>query len=217
MDFKELFKFLETLQKNNSKDWMDENRDWYHKVRDNYKEWLAETDLMLAEIDTEYYPTSPGKALNRINNNLLYHPNKPTYKDHFGAGLDKKPKTSDFYIHLGVEECFLAGGFWRPKSEFLKSIRQAIDYNGEVLNQIIHEENFQKHFGGLMKDERLTNAPKGFTQEHPHIDLLKKKSFVAHQPISRKQVLSPNFQNTIKATYLAMLDFRRYLNKAVTV
>lgn len=217
MNFKDLFQFLEKLQKNNSKDWMDENRDWYHQVRDDYKEWLAETDVLLAEIDPEYYPTTSGKAINRINNNLLYHPNKPTYKDHFGAGLDKKPKTSDFYIHLGVEECFLAGGFWRPKSDFLKSIRQAIDYNGEVLNELIQEKKFIKMFGGLEVDEKLTNAPKGFSKEHPHIDLLKNKSFVALRLLARNEILAPNFQETVKETYLTMLDFRRYLNKAVSV
>lgn len=217
MNFKELFHFLETLQKNNSKDWMDENRDWYHQVRDDYKEWLAETDVLLAEIDPDYYPTTSAKAINRINNNLLYHPNKPTYKDHFGAGLDKKPKTSDFYIHLGVEECFLAGGFWRPKSDFLKSIRQAIDYNGEVLNELIQEKKFKEMFGGLEADEKLTNAPKGFSKEHPHIDLLKNKSFVAFRPLARNEILAPNFQVTVKETYLTMLDFRRYLNKAVSV
>lgn len=217
MNFKELFQFLETLQKNNSKDWMDENRDWYHQVRDDYKLWLAEMDLYLADVDPDYHPTSPAKALNRINNNLLYHPNKPTYKDHFGAGLDKKPKTSDFYIHLGVEECFLAGGFWRPKSDFLKSIRQAIDYNGEVLNELIQEKKFKEMFGGLEADEKLTNAPKGFSKEHPHIDLLKNKSFVAYKTLTRNQILAPNFQEIVKETYLAMLDFRRYLNKAVSV
>lgn len=217
MNFKELFQFLETLQKNNSKDWMDENRDWYHQVRDDYKLWLAEMDLYLVDVDSDYYPTSPAKALNRINNNLLYHPNKPTYKDHFGAGLDKKPKTSDFYIHLGVEECFLAGGFWRPKSDFLKSIRQAIDYNGEVLNELIQEKKFKEMFGGLEADEKLTNAPKGFSKEHPHIDLLKNKSFVAYKTLTRNQILAPNFQEIVKETYLAMLDFRRYLNKAVSV
>lgn len=217
MNFKELFQFLEKLQKNNSKDWMDENRDWYHQVRDDYKSWLAEMDMLLAEVDADYYSTLPGKAINRINNNLLYHPNKPTYKDHFGAGLDKQPGNSDFYIHLGINECFLAGGFYRPKSDHLKSIREAIDYNGERLKEIIQKPSFQKMFGGLEEDERLTNAPKGFSKDHPHINLLKNKSFVAYRPLSRKQITGSNFQEIVKETYLEMLDFRRYLNKAVSV
>ncbi len=217
MDFNALFSFLEQLTKNNSKEWMDEHRNQYEKVRDAYIEWLNAMDMKLAEIDDGYYPTTGKKAINRINNNLLYHPNKPTYKDHFGAGLDKRPKTSDFYIHLGVNECFLAGGFYRPKSELLKSIREAIDYNGEVLQEIIEEPKFQKLFGGLMEDEKLKTSPKGFSQDHKHIELLRHKSFAAHRPITQKQVTSDKFDEIIVETYEAMLKFRRYLNKAVSV
>lgn len=217
MDFKNLFSFLDDLTKNNSKEWMDDNRKTYTNVRDAYIEWLNEMDIKLAEVDNNYYATTGKKAINRINNNLLYHPNKPTYKDHFGAGLDKRPKTSDFYIHLGINECFLAGGFYRPKSDLLKSIRDAIDYNGDVLKGIIEKPTFQDYFGGLMEDEKLKTSPKGYSQDHEHIELLRHKSFAAHRPITKTQVKGEKFDEIVIETYQAMLEFRRYLNKAVSV
>jgi uncharacterized protein (TIGR02453 family) len=217
MDFKNLFSFLDDLSKNNSKEWMDDNRKTYTNVRDAYIEWLNEMDIKLAEIDNNYYATTGKKAINRINNNLLYHPNKPTYKDHFGAGLDKRPKTSDFYIHLGINECFLAGGFYRPKSDLLKSIRDAIDYNGDVLKGIIEKPTFQDYFGGLMEDEKLKTSPKGYSQDHEHIELLRHKSLAAHRPITKTQVKGEKFDEIVIETYQAMLEFRRYLNKAVSV
>lgn len=217
MDFKNLFSFLEDLSKNNSKEWMDDNRKTYTNVRDAYIEWLNEMDIKLAEVDNNYYATTGKKAINRINNNLLYHPNKPTYKDHFGAGLDKRPKTSDFYIHLGINECFLAGGFYRPKSDLLKSIRDAIDYNGDVLKGIIEKPTFQDYFGGLMEDEKLKTSPKGYSQDHEHIELLRHKSLAAHRPITKTQVKGKKFDEIVIETYQAMLEFRRYLNKAVSV
>jgi uncharacterized protein (TIGR02453 family) len=218
MDFKRLFDFLETLQKNNSKDWMDDNRDWYETVKADYVQWLEELDHKLSKIDDNYYSSSGKKAINRINNNLLYHPNKPTYKDHFGAGMDKRPKTGDFYIHLGVEEIFVAGGFYKPKSELLKSIREAIDYNGEEFKDIINSKKFLKHFGGLMKDDdKLKTSPKGFTQDHRHIELLRLKSFAAMKSLSREDVMADDFMDKVIEAYEVMLPFRRYLNKAVTV
>lgn len=218
MDFKNLFDFLETLNKNNSKDWMDEHRDWYESVKADYVQWLEDLDHKLSQIDDNYYSTTGKKAINRINNNLLYHPNKPTYKDHFGAGLDKRPKTGDFYIHLGIDEIFVAGGFYKPKSEHLKSIREAIDYNGDKFKYIINSDTFQKHFGGLMEDEdKLKTSPKGFSQDHKHIELLRLKSFAAMKHFERKDVLSDDFKEKVIETYTAMLPFRRYLNKAVTV
>lgn len=218
MNFERLFDFLESLNKNNSKEWMDDNRNWYETVKADYVEWLEDLDLKLSKIDENYYSSSGKKAINRINNNLLYHPNKPTYKDHFGAGLDKRPKTGDFYIHLGIEDIFVAGGFYKPKSELLKSIREAIDYNGDEFKEIFNSKTFQKHFGGLMEDEdKLKTSPKGFSQDHKHIELLRLKSFAAMKPFKRKEVLSNDFKDQVIETYKAMLPFRRYLNKAVTV
>lgn len=218
MNFERLFDFLEILNKNNSKEWMDEHRSQYETVKADYVNWLEDLDLKLSKIDEDYYSSSGKKAINRINNNLLYHPNKPTYKDHFGAGLDKRPKTGDFYIHLGIDEIFVAGGFYKPKSEYLKSIREAIDYNGDEFKDIINSKTFRNHFGGLMEDVgQLKTAPKGFSQSHKHIDLLRLKSFAAMKPFERKDVLAEDFKNKVIETYRAMLPFRRYLNKAVTV
>lgn len=218
MDFERLFDFLETLNANNSKEWMDENRKEYEYVKADYVKWLEDLDLKLSKLDENYYSSTGKKAINRINNNLLYHPNKPTYKDHFGAGLDKRPKTGDFYIHLGIEEIFVAGGFYKPKPELLKSIREAIDYNGDDFKAIVNSKTFQEHFGGLMEDDdKLKTSPKGFSQEHKHIEFLRLKSFAAMKPFARKDVLSSDFKDKVIETYTAMLPFRRYLNKAVTV
>ena len=53
MSFTGLYEFLRALQKNNSKEWMDDNRKWYHEVRDFYIDWLNQMDLKLAEIDPD--------------------------------------------------------------------------------------------------------------------------------------------------------------------
>lgn len=217
MNFERLFQFLEDLQANNHKDWMDENRKRYHSIRDEYLKWLIQLDVELSDIDSEYYPTPKKKILNRINNNLLYHPQKPTYKDHFGAGLDKRPNTSDFYIHIGLNESFLAGGFYKPKPDKLKSIREAIDYNGEVLKGILNKASFKKTFGNMMQDDMLKTSPKGYDKDHQHIDLLRYKSFAVMHDLTKENILDENFKTHIKKVYLEMLPFRRYLNKAVSV
>ena len=217
MNFQEVFDFLEDLNANNHKAWMDQNRDRYHKVKDDLYQWLLGIDDELSKIDPDHYPIDAKKAINRINNNLLYHPQKPTYKDYFGMGLDKRPGNSDFYIHIGIHECFLAGGFYKPKRSDLNSIREAIDYNGDEFKKIINDKKFKEHFGGLMDEGKLTNAPKGFTNDHPHIDLLKNKSFAVARSLNKKNVLSSDFKDIIIDTYRTMKPFRKYLNQAVTV
>ena len=217
MDFRPLFDFLEALQRNNNKEWMDRNRKTYRSLRAEFIAWLDHLDALLAEGDPDYYPT-PGKAgINRINNNLMFHPDRPVYKDHFGAGLDKAPGTADFYIEIGLSESMLAGGIWRPQSDRLKRVRQAIDYDGEVLQAILDEATFRKTFGGLYADEALKRMPKGYREDHPHAALLRNKSFVVSRSLTRKEILSPDFESLVLETYYEMLPFRRYLNRALSV
>lgn len=217
MDFQDLFNFLTELQQNNAKEWMDTNRKWYKSLRGDFILWLDRLDMIMAQLDDDYYPTPGKKGINRINNNLMFHPHKPIYKDHFGAGLDKAPNSADFYIEVGVKQCLLAGGFWRPDPKTLRSIREGIDYNGEELLEIIEKPSFKKLFGGLYEDEKLTNAPKGFANNHPHIQLLRNKTFAVEHQMEMSEVLRDDFEEKIKVVYLEMLPFRRYLNNAATV
>ena len=217
VDFKNLTTFLQELQQNNNKEWMDANRKWYKAVRDEFIQWLDGLNATLAALDEEYYDTPGRKGINRINNNLMFHPNKPVYKDHFGAGLDKRPNTGDFYIEIGIERGMFAGGLWRPDPKRLRSIREAIDYNGEELKAILDKPSFKERFGGLYEDVKLTNAPKGFSNQHPHIDLLRNKTFAVATEFSTNEVLKDNFEKEVIAAYMEMLPFRRYLNEALTV
>jgi len=212
-----MYEFLRELQKNNNKEWMDTHRDTYEKVRDFFIDWLNTMNQKLAEIDSGYYDTTGKKAINRINNNLMYHPNKPIYKDHFGAGLDQESKQGDFYIHLGTSESFIAGGYWHPSSKHLKSIRQAIDYNGEELKKILNKKSFQNTFGGLIENDPLKTSPKGFSKDHKHIELLRRKSFAVSHSVTQNEVCGDGFEEKVIEIYKEMLPFRRYLNKAVTV
>ena len=218
MSFEGLYDFLEELQQNNSKEWMDAHRKRYLSLRNWYVNWLEQLNAKLAAVDDDYFYTSGKKAINRINNNLLFHPNKPVYKDHFGAGLDQKTKQGDFYIQLGVSESFIASGYWKPDSKLLNSIRQAIDYNGEELISIMEDKTFKDAFGGFIDtDHKLKTTPKGYSKTHPHIDLLRHKTFAVAAQLSREEVMHPDFDQKIVHLYKILLPFRRYLNKAVTV
>ena len=196
---------------------MDANRKWYKEVRDDYIAWLDKMNIRLAGLDEAYYDTPGKKGINRINNNLMFHPNKPIYKDHFGAGFDKRPNTGDFYVGVGIERAMFAGGLWRPDPKRLLSIREAIDYDGDELKAILNKPSFKTLFQGLYVDEKLKTAPKGFSKDHPHIDLLRNKTFAVATEFSTRRVLSGDFEAFLIESYLEMLPFRRYLNKAISV
>lgn len=215
MSFKQLFKFLDDLDANNHKDWMDENRKRYHETKNFFKEWMTELCYGLKEVNPNFRVDPASPKIFRINYNHMYNANLPTYKDHFGSEVDSSDTSSFFYLQFGVKESFIAGGYYRPDKEALHKIREAIDYDGDRLKWIVNEPSFRKSFGRFEDDEQLKTAPKGFPRDHQHIDLLRFKNFVvAHYP-TRAACSKPEFMDQVIELYKEMIPFRAYLDKAV--
>lgn len=217
MDISKLLTFLQDLHQNNSKEWMDTNRNRYQNVRNDFLDFINTINKSLSATYPQYLDTPAKKAIERINNNLMFHPNRPTYKDHFGATLDKVLKGSDYYICIGLNECFIAGGMWHPDRDQLRSIREAIDYNGEELRAIIEEKTFKETFGELFQRDRLKTAPQGYSLDHPHIELLRLKSFAVVKNLTLEEVKAGDFEEKLVEWYGIMSPFLTYLRKAMTV
>ncbi len=217
MSFYQVFDFLRDLNKNNSKAWMDEHRSAYHEVRDFVIGWIETLNGELQKVDSDFVAVPGNKAITRINNNLVYQPDRPTYRDYFGAEVDKASGKCSFYVHMSLGGSFIGGGFYHPSSEVLSSIRDAVDYNGDELKKIISEPSFVDTFGELEDEDALKTAPKGFSQDHPHIDLLRLKSFAARHTITQKEITDDDFTDKVVAVYQKMLPFRKYLHRAVSV
>jgi len=215
MNMKALFAFLRELQQHNHKEWMDENRSRYQQLREDFIAFLNAVNQRVKAVDPDYLGMPGREAISRINNNLLYHPELPTYKDHFSADLAGEKNASAFYVHIGLSGSFVGGGFYRPPSAVLKKIRAAIDYDGERLREIIEAPDFKKTFGGLMEGGQLKTAPQGYPRDHRHINLLRLKSFAAARSFDRSEVMAGNFPDELVRTYEQMKPFRDYLNQAV--
>ena len=194
-DFATLFTFLDGLTANNSKEWMDANRPTHKSLRQFFIGWLDEMNVVLARHRPDYHHLAGKRAIMRINNNLMFHPEKPIYKSHFGADLDKVPGKTFFYIHIGQSESFVAGGQWLPEMPILSSIREAIDYDGDRLKEILAARDFVKAFDALDPDHQLKSAPKGYTRDHQHIDLLRMKSFTVTHHFTAKRCRPLIFSN----------------------
>ncbi len=194
---------------------MDDNRDRYHEVKQELIEWLDGVNNRLVETYPDYTST-PGKtAIERINNNLMYHPEKPTYKDHFGATLDKVSKGSDYYVKIGINGCMVGGGMWHPDRDELKSIREAIDYNGEELQKIIDKKSFKDNFGDIYREDSLKTSPQNYDKDHPQVELLRLKSFVIMKDVTQKEVAADDFEDKLVDWYGEAQPFFKYLRKAV--
>lgn len=216
MDKAGILQFLADLSANNSKEYMDAHRARYTSARDL---WLREVGLVLARLarhDAYFGRVQPKDTITRINNNRRFHPDKPLYKDNFTTtplgGMDSPA----FHISVSPSGSFIAAGLYRPGPEALKKVREAIDYQGETLRDILAGREFQTVFKGLSDDEgMLRTMPRGYDRGHPHADLLRRRNFIATMPVTEAQFCRADFPELAEKAFLAARPLIAWLQEAL--
>ncbi len=208
----ETFQFLRDLKKNNSKEWMDENRSRYKTQRDNVISFADALYKSFATIET--MPMSdPKKSLMRINNNRRFQPDKPIYKTHFGVGIDRGEKKAGFYVHIEPNANFVGTGIYHPQKETLDKVRAQIDRAGEDLQKFVDSKDFKKYFGTLDGRE-LKTSPRDYSADHEFIHFLRKQDLTIGQKFDNKEMTDDSIIQKITATYQAALPFVHFLDEA---
>jgi uncharacterized protein (DUF2461 family) len=78
-------------------------------------------------------------------------------------------------------------------------IRKEIETDASDFHELLNNKSFKNIWGNFQGDT-LKTAPKGFSKEHPEIDLLRRKNFVFIHPLKDSDICSENFiANTVKA------------------
>ena len=68
-----------------------------------------------------------------------------------------------------------------------------------------------------VEGDSLVRPPKGFDENHPLIDDLKRKDFIASTTLTQKKITSDDFMDTFTANCAAGGPFMRFLCQAVGV
>lgn len=214
-----IWDFFLDLQNNNSKEWMDDNRKRYHTAKQYWLEEVAAVLQRLSTHDTYFEQFQPKDTITRINNNRMYHPDKPVYKGHFACSPSgKTDQVAKIFFAFGPEFTMIGGGLYRPDSKALKSIREAIDYDAEELFDIINDKKLVEVTSGLAKDEnKLKTSPKGYDNDHPHVELLRYKSFTAQYTPLKKDIINADLATEVERVYLAIQPLVKWLEKAISV
>lgn len=218
---KDTFQFLKDLKKNNNREWFNDNKPRYQEARDNF---ISFVDALLQEI-TKFDPTishHQGKdCVFRIYRDVRFSKDKSPYKINMGAHVTAAAKKSEihsragYYIHIEPDGgSMLAGGAYMPKGPWLKAIRQEIDYNAADFKKILATKEFKKYFGN-MEGDQLKTAPKGYPKDHPEIELLRYKSFLATHQCDDQEVLSKNFLDHSAKVFKALYPFDAFLNQSL--
>jgi uncharacterized protein (TIGR02453 family) len=219
MDFPQILVFLSKLSKNNDRSWFEKNKEIYLTAKDNFEAVVSHVLNDLVKFNPELGVLNPKKLPFRIYRDVRFSKDKSPYKINMGAGFSPNGKLVQepgYYLHIQPgNKSFAAGGIYMPDGPNLAKVRQEIDYNGDKLIKILKEKKFKKWFDGLDDFDRLKTMPKGYAPDHPHIELLKNKSFIVTHEFTDAQVKDKKFLKNVNEVFKAIKPLNEFLKEAI--
>lgn len=214
----ETLDFITDVVANNNREWFAENKERYEIAKSDVLAFVDQLIPELAATDPAFSAeTQSKKCLLRIYRDVRFSKNKDPYKNNYGVFFAVKGKGVNepgYYLHIQPGSCFFAAGFWMPEASDLKKIREEIDYNTSEFLEIIEAKDFKNTFQ-LSQEDKLKKAPKGYETDHPQIEILKLKSFIATFPIKDEEFFKPEIVNKLKNAFKSVYPFIVFLRNAV--
>lgn len=216
---KSTFQFLKDLKRNNDREWFMDNKIRFEDAKADFEEYINSLILQLAKFDKSIGHLQAKDCIFRIYRDVRFSNDKSPYKTNFGAHITSAKSKSEihtkagYYIHVSPGDSMLAGGAYLPPSPWLKAIRSEIDHHGKEFKKIITSTAFTKYFKEI-EGEKLVKVPKEFPKDHPDIELLKFKSYLAVHKMEDATVLSKDFLKHSAEVFKALKPFDDFLNRS---
>jgi uncharacterized protein (TIGR02453 family) len=163
----EAFIYYEGLEADNSKTYFTRHKHLYEDaVRAPMR---ALTDELAAEFGAA--------QLFRPYRDVRFAKDKTPYKTHQGAFVDLMPGIG-FYVEVSAAGLYTAGGCYTQAADQVARFRAAVDEDltGKPLESIT---TTLANAGYTIGGDRLKTKPRGFTEDHPRIELLRHRSLYA--------------------------------------
>ena len=219
-----LFAFLRDLKENNDREWFKAHQDLFEEhVREPALRFIEDFSDPLLKVSEHFTADARkvGGSLFRIHRDTRFSKDKTPYKTHVGIHFRHVATRDDvhapgFYLHLEPRGSFAALGLWHPATEHAYAIREKIEEDPAGWKRAAHGTRFKDLYGAL-EGESLKRPPRGFDPEHPLLEDLKRKDFIASASLTQAQVTSADFMKTYLATVRTGSPFMEFLCRAIEV
>ena len=216
---KNVLDYLYKLQKNNNREWFQENKKEFQKIQAEFNDFVAGLIDGIAGFDDSVRGLAPKDCVYRIYRDVRFSPNKLPYKNHMSAYIapgGKNAGNAGYYFHVEPEGGmmiggnFISAGIYMPEPNILRSIREDITLNGEQFVKMVKNGKDLN----LNKEDSLKRVPLGFPIDSPYAEYLKLKNFSLDRSLSNEFVTSPDVLDKTLAEFRQAADFVKWLNKA---
>ena len=210
----ELFDFLRQLKRHNDREWFAKNKARYEEVVQNpallfISSFAEHLQKLAPNFVADPRPTRG--SLFRIYRDTRFSPDKRPFKTHVGIHFShasgKDAHAPVFYLHLEPDHCFAAAGVWHPDSRAVTRIRTAI---------VAAPAQWAKVRRKLeLEGDSLMRPPRGFDPNHPFVEDIKRKDFVASAMLTEAQVCGPRFMRDFATACRTMLPLVEFTTRAL--
>lgn len=143
---------------------------------------------------------------------VRFSKDKTPYKTHQGAFVPAFPG-GGWYVQVDAAGVLLGVGWYAADTGALAAIRHHIDLDGERLRRLI---------AGLERDgwelpgDRLRTTPRGWSADHPHLDLLRHKTlFLSRRYDNDPVVHTPVFADRLRKDWSSARPLVEWVAAAV--
>ncbi|MEN8113086.1 MAG: DUF2461 domain-containing protein [Actinomycetota bacterium] len=215
-----LFTYLADLADNNDRQWFADNKDRYERyVKEAGLQFIRDFEPYLHEISPHFLADdrTVGGSLFRIYRDTRFSKDKTPYKTHVGLHFRheaaKDVHAPGFYVHIDPTGSFAGVGIWRPDGKSALAIREAIADRSKEWVASTTGEAFVSTFA--LEGDSLKRPPRGFDPDHPLVEDLKRKDFIAGSKLSRKSVTAPDFLEHYAGMCRNAAGYVEFLTKAL--
>lgn len=217
-----LFGFLRDLDENNNREWFKAHQaDYERYVREPALDFINDFAEPLKRISEHFVADTRkvGGSLFRIQRDTRFAKDKTPYKQNTGMQfrhvMAKDAHAPGFYLNIQPGECYMGVGLWRPETKVAYQIRESIDANQAAWKRASRSKRFTDVY--QLAGDSLTRPPRGFDEDHPLIDDLKRKDFIASVRLTQKQVTSDHFLQDFTDYSKRAVPFMKFLCEAAGV
>jgi uncharacterized protein (TIGR02453 family) len=164
-------------------------------------------------------PRRQGGSMFRIYRDTRFAKDKTPYKTHAAAQFRHRQgrdvHAPGFYFHASPRDCVIGAGIWHPEREALEKIRKAIDEQPEEWLQARDHKPYRAHFE--LQGESLKRAPRGYPKDHPLLEDIKRKDFIAMHALVPPEILKPDLVEEVGRAYALCRPYVKFLCDALSL
>ena len=214
-----IIEYLSALSQNNNREWYHANKEEYKRANAEFESLLQALMLEIGKFDSSILQNDPKNLTFKIVRDTRFSHDKSPYNPAFRAHISSKgklPVPVGYYLMIKPGgQSFLGGGLFADMfKDATTMIRDHIAQNGQEWEDIIHDPEFEKYF--TVQGTGLKNVPAGYDKDHPQAEYLKFKSWYLEYPLKDEELENAE-TFLIKAAKLfrIMKPFNDYLNHAL--